>query len=961
MKKPLLQLLGLVTIVAALGVFTLPQKQKPPHQTASAAEAEEENEEKESGPDKQLSNWFFARAYPDPYYLNEKFMAGWQQAEAIRKNEALSRTTSFTGMWNSIGPNTSIGGRVLTIAIDPTNSSKLFAGSAGGGIWKSTNGGSSWVPVPTGFPVIGVASIIINPTNSNIIYAGTGEVYRTDSTGSTPNPGNTTFNVWKTRGTYGIGILKSTDGGTTWSQVLVRNLSQLFAVQRLRFDPANSNTVYACATDGLYRTTDAGANWTKIFNATYVSDVVINGTNIVAAVGNLGNTSKGIYRSSNGGSSWTKITAGLPSSFNGYIKLDCVSSSPNTIAASIGVSKTATVEIYRSTDFGLNWTGLSSSGHCKWQYWFSHAVAINPSNANKIMVGGIDTYIYTLPASAGSLVQVGTNIHDDVHDIQFDPSNANTVYVAGDGGIYKSTNISTSATFSNINNGLAATQFYASLGVSSTDAGLYLGGLQDNGTVIYNGTSWTKLSSPAGDGAAAAIDPQNDNNMLASRDARALFRSTNRGSSFSQTATYWGSVADSRTGFVAPIAYSRSNPSIVYAASDNLHKSTNGGGSWTFDSYSTATNYIEAQRKTAIAMAVSPTNPNKIYVSTSPFAQYDNDVDNIYVNGGPNVLKTTTGNTPFTSIKGTLPDRFVMDFAISSTNDDSVFVVLGGFGTSHVYVTGNGGSTWTSIGSGLPDVPFNAILIDPLDPRVLYAGCDLGIYVSPNRGQNWYDFNNGLWDATQVFDLQMTADNQLVAATHGKGIFRGSRYTNVLPVDILSFSGRAEGTKNALKWTVSGEVNLRNYVVERSADGIRYAPVTTIAAKNTQAQLTYTYSELVDGATSYFYRLRSVNNDGSYKYSGVVHIKRSGKDEFRVISNPFRNSVDLRVSLAQATTVRFHVYDGNGKMIVSEKANFTSGSTSFSINSLPPLANGVYYVEAIINGQRRWTQKLIKQ
>src|SRR5690606_22361119 len=125
-----------------------------------------------------------------------------------------------------------------------------------------------------------------------------------------------------------------------------------------------------------------------------------------------------------------------------------------------------------------------------------------------------------------------------------------------------------------------------------------------------------------------------------------------------------------------------------------------------------------------------------------------------------------------TSIKNSLPDRFVMDFAISKYSDDSVYVVLGGFGTSHVYLTPDGGNTWQSIGAGLPDVPFNAILIDPVNPRTIYAGSDFGVFVSPDRGQTWIDYSTGLWDVTMIYDLQVDANNKLIAATHGKGVFR---------------------------------------------------------------------------------------------------------------------------------------------------------------------------------------------
>lgn len=954
MKKPIL-LLG--AIICLFAVFWFPLKKTFHFANENSLEEfekeNEEEEEKETGVAGQMMSWFTARAYPDPYYLNDKFAKGWEQAEAIRNQQLANRKGRLmSGVWNSIGPNTVIGGRILTIAIDPTNSNKLFAGSASGGIWKSTNGGALWSPVTTNLPVLGVSSIIIHPTNGNIIYAGTGEVYRIDSTSGTPNPGNTGFNVWKTRGTYGIGILKSIDGGATWAQVMNKSTSQLFAIQTLRFDPADANTVYACATDGLYRSTDAGSSWTKILNLTYISDVVINGSNLVAAIGNLGNTVKGIYKSTDGGTSWAKITSGLPASFQGFIKMDCVSAVPNTIIASIGVSEASGVkELYRSTDFGTSWTALNNSTHTQWQYWSAHDVAINPFATDSLVFGGVKGFRFKI-STAG--ISSALSIHDDVHDVQFDPVKRGTVYICGDGGIYKSTN---GSSFSAINNGLGATQFYASLGVSTTDPNFFVGGLQDNGQVYYNGTGWTTVSGVGGDGTACAVDPSNDNNVLVSRDARGVFKSTNGAANASNTATYWGSVADSRTAFAAPLAYSKSSPSIVYLGSDNLHKSTDGGGTWTNNSYSGAANYIDAQRKTAITLAVSPTNSNKVYASVSNFAQYDNDVDNLYVTGTPNVLKTTTGNTPFTSIKGSLPDRFVMDFAISKTYDDSVFIVLGGFGTSHVYVTGNGGTSWVAKGTGLPDVPFNAILFDPLNPKVIYAGGDLGVYASPDRGNTWYDFNNGFWDATQVVDLQATADNQLVAATHGKGVFKGALFSGILPVTIISFTGDATSAFNKIEWKTAQEVNVVRYEVERSTDGNNFQKIATIRANNS---FTYKYEDGASNAGSYYYRLKIIDNDGTYKYSDIIYLKRVSKSEPRVMNNPFQNDIRIQFSITQSSKGQINLYNAEGQLVRKESVYMTSGQFTHSMNNLSALPAGTYFVEAIVNNQR-WKQKLLKK
>ncbi|MBK6936473.1 MAG: hypothetical protein IPH18_06005 [Chitinophagaceae bacterium] len=140
---------------------------------------------------------------------------GWEQFQQFRNNNANRLEGTAAANWTSLGPSTTIGGRILCITVTPTNSSILWAGSASGGIWKSVNAGSVWTPVITNLPLLGVSSIIVHPADANTIYAGTGEVYRTDTS-------NIGFNVWKARGTYGIGIIKSTDGGLTWSQVFIK-------------------------------------------------------------------------------------------------------------------------------------------------------------------------------------------------------------------------------------------------------------------------------------------------------------------------------------------------------------------------------------------------------------------------------------------------------------------------------------------------------------------------------------------------------------------------------------------------------------------------------------------------------------------------------------------------------------------------------------------------------------------
>ncbi len=950
-----------------------------------------------SGAGKQMSMWWWGRAFPEPENINHKYMAAWNHAVKMKEYNTATRgsgTSRLTlGAWNSIGPRT-LGGRMLSLAINPVKRTTLFAGSASGGIWKSYTGGvglNAWTPVETNLPVLGVPSMAYHPSDTNIIYAGTGEVYRVDSTSGTPNPGNTGYNVWKTRGTYGIGLLRSTNAGTTWSQVYVKNTSELFGIQKIRIHPTNSDWVMIAATDGLYRYDNSTGTTTKLYSITYVSDVYVNPADVnqvVIAVGNLGNTLKGIYRSTNGGTSFTKITSGLPASFNGFISFD-VHTSSNTLYASIGVSSSSTTELYRSTNQGVNWSGITNTGHSQWQYWFAHAAAVDPNNVNRVFVMGASTKkrmaisgttgtsstIAAGSATMDSYIPLGgqegsaTYVHDDIHDIEFVPGRSDSMYILSDGGIFLSLNANAATgggiNFQSCNSGLTTAQFFGPIGQSPSNANLLVGGLQDNNTVVYNGSLWKR--EIGGDGGPAQIKPDDNTIVLASRDARAVYRSTNTAGSFTQVANYWGSVADSRTGFMAPLAWSTANTNVVYLGSDNLHVSTNAGSTFSNNAYGTAANYIDAFRKPAIALAVAPSDANVVYASTSPFAQYDNDVDNIYYTPPANFFRTTTGNTPFTNIYSGLPtpNRYVMDIAVHTTNSSIVWVALGGFGSGHVYRSTDGGATWEDRSgsgiTGLPDVPTNAILIDPTNTNIIYAGNDLGVYISTNAGATWYDFNDGLWDATQIMDLVIAPGNLIRAATHGKGVFESVMYSGTLPVIVNEFSGVNKGAYNEIKWKVSQESSLSHYELERSTDGQLFQSLTQVSSSSSTDAITYTHQDPVSSSQqiSYYYRLKMVNLDGTYEYSGVVLIRRNSKEGITVAGNPFSGSLALQYNLSEAKILHMTLYDVAGKLILRRELAASAGSGMLNVNNLDQYAPGTYLLQ-LNDGKRKWDFKVVK-
>ncbi len=938
-------------------------------------EEEEGGEGRQTGAEKQMMSWMWSRGYPDPTNLNAKFWAAWQEykeikanTNAILNNGTANRLTGY-GNWSSLGTVNNIGGRIVCMTIDPnTPNNNLFIGSASGGIWKTTNGGSSWSYVNTGFPVLGIGDITYHPTNSSILLAGTGEVYRVDGS----DRGNIGFNVWKARGTYGVGILRTTDGGANWTQVMNKNTSDLFAIQEIAYDPNNADIVYACATDGLYRSTDGGVTWptTPLYSKIYVRDIAINPSNsneIVISVGNLVNTDKGLYRTTNGGTSWTKISA-IVTTFSGYIKLD---NNGTRLYASVG--RGSGDELYMSNDFGATWSLKTGSNHCGGQYWFAHEVEVDPANANRVIMGGVNYYTYTSSnaTTGGTRATTGSGVHADVHDIEFHPSNSNIIYIANDGGMYKSTN--GGSTYSAINNGLIAVQFYANFATSPTSANVMIGGLQDNGVVKYNGTSWSSLVG--GDGGPSMFHPKNGNKVIYSNDARAVYYSANAGTSETQRLLNLGygyaQAYDDRTGFMSPVGMSyptdATNPIVMYVGSDNLHISIDSGGSFQRPDPADMTRYIDAQYKPAIALGVSQSNRNKVYVSTSPLSQRADD--GLNYNPPAKVMRSlnassNTGYT-FSNISTALPDRMTTDFAISKFSDDSVYITMGGFGSGHVYLTPDGGTTWLNRSTGLPNVPFNAILIDPIRPSVIYAACDFGVYVSHNKGVNWFDFNEGFWETTMVMDLQVTADNKIVAATHGKGAFRSDLFIppTTLPVTISSFTGVNNGNVNNLKWTTHDELNLSRYELERSTDGNAFQKVATIAARNVASVNNYIYNDNIANQLSpvFYYRLKSVDIDGTYYYSDVVVIQINKREGFKLLGNPVYNTLTFQYSAMAAGKMTIQLKDMQGKLIRKQEQAVAAGVGTYSSSSdLTGLPAGVYVLEIWIN-QRRYVEKVVKR
>ena len=734
---------------------------------------DKEEEEGFSGAGKSLDTWSFSRSYPSEKIRTRNLTEAMQIKKRLMPDGASTRSD-----WTPIGPQ-NFAGRILTIVVDPNNPETLYAGSASGGLWRSVNDGTTWNYVPTGKPVLGVSAIAVDPNNSNTIYIGTGEVYGDFNTNDTiPNQGTGQgYTIRYRRGTYGLGILKSTDGGLTWDYSLDwSQANELKGVNVVRISPFNSNSIYAGTSEGLFHSTNAGQSWTNILNHPNVTDIAMHtvddGTMLVA-VGTFGSSGRGLYRSTDG---INFSTVSIPD-FSGKVMLDFSGADENVALASVG-NIDESIGIFRSTDKGITWTMMSDYDYAKYQGWYAHDVVANPNNTNSIQVAGINLYRSTdngaslIPESdwllwnlsafpiEGPEQPAGDFIHADIHDVIYHPTIPNKIYVASDGGIFKSYN--DGLDFVSANTGLQTQQFYQKFSSSMQDENFAMGGLQDNATAVYRGDlAWSRVIG--GDGFGTVIDPKDDNNVWGSLYYMRLFYSKNKGLNFSANSgglPECGGVdpPDCYCNFSAPIAFAPSSRSLrIYAASNKVYRIDNGSDR------TVTNNGLPLDGNNPVnALGVSAQNSDLLFAGTAP----------IY-HSPAKLFRSENGGEGWMEVTGNLPDRFPMEITVDPCDDNVVYIVFGGYDiSSHVYRSNDKGASWFSIGDDLPDLPTNTIFVDPENTDHLYVGNDAGVFASTNGGQTWQTFSTGLPDAIIAMSISYTAASRKVrVATHGNGAY----------------------------------------------------------------------------------------------------------------------------------------------------------------------------------------------
>lgn len=737
------------------------------------------------GPGRRLNFFAIQRAYPLESLPSGGYARAVEQTLGMLPLEAAAALP----LWQNIGPapmkNSRMGqqpidvsGRVLALAIDPRNSNVVYLGAAQGGVWKSTNGGDSWTPLTDKQASLAVGALTLDPQNPDIVYAGTGE----------PTLGLDNY--------YGAGILKSTNGGQSWN-LLGQNVFGGAGVAKIVIDPTNSSVIYAASARtgnpgattpprGVFKSTDGGQSWQALISCTDcdgASDLLINPqTPTTLYAGFFG---YGIVRSTDGGQNWQLLSNGLPSPQQYFVQRTILSmspSNPNLIYASLHVVVPDQYDgavVFKTTDGGQSWGEVSTGNFnfCGQQCWYSHIIAVHPTNPNTLLLGGMADYIGETPADfriqrvvvrtdnsgqnwtdLSPNTAPNTTLHPDMHAIAFDPTNPQTIWVGNDGGVFRSKD--GGATWSSRNANLATLQF-TGFAVDSRNAQIIQGGMQDNNKAFTtNGGSnraWT--AADAGDGGFALIDPFNSNIWYGTRFGKS-FQRNDLGATTVEHWPYKVEGVNQQDGalFYIPIAADPKSQGVLYLGTYRLYRTTDRGESWTPISAA-----LGGDRGFLSAIAVAPSDPKTIYAGTA--------------DGNIQVTRNTGGSWTNTT-KAPLPGRFVSEIAVHPTNAAMAYAVYNGFNThtpdapGHLFKTADGGTTWQNISANLPDVPLLSIVLDRRTPTTIYVGSDTGVFQSTDDGRSWIPFNNGLPNVA-VVDLAMnSAGGTLFAATHGRSIFK---------------------------------------------------------------------------------------------------------------------------------------------------------------------------------------------
>ena len=681
-----------------------------------------------------------------------------------------------------IGPAV-MSGRISDMEIHPTDPMIIYAGSAGGGVWKSNDAGTTFYPIFDDHAQ-SIGAVELDPNDpDNTIYVGTGE----------PWPRNSV--------SIGDGLYKSNDGGNNWKKIGLENSER---IANIIVNPENSNEIYVAVLGalwsdsnerGVYKSNDGGETWENILflnNSTGCADLAMDPSNpkiLYASMWefrrtawsfNSGGDNSALYKSTDGGENWSKIHNGFPEGKLGRLAIGVSKSNPNTLYTVIESEKNEDKGLYKSTDGGENWEQKNNDFGITVRPFYFSRIVVDPKDENVVVKAGL---YGSISKDGGETFENLGNMHADIHDMVFDINNSDIMYVGTDGGVYRSWN--KGVTMEIVEN-LPLSQFYH-ISVDNEEPYNIYGGLQDNG-------SWYGPSFAAGGISAKHWNAvgQGDGFRVLRHPTKNIIYSEMQGAE-----NVWRYDVDNnlvktiqplpsdgyeeyRFNWNTPIETSKNNSDRLYIGSQYVHRSNDTGNTWEIISPDLTTNDPTKQNQedsgglsmdnsgaenhtTIFTITESPLNENIIWAGT--------DDGNIQVtkNGGKS-WKNVIGN-----VSGVPKNTWVYHIEASVHDENTAYVVFDGHTSgdmkAYAYKTNDLGKTWTNIIPNDDVIGFTRnIQEDYENPNLLFLGTELGLYITINGGDRWSKFTKNVPPvAVHYIELQ-SQTNDLVMGTHGRGV-----------------------------------------------------------------------------------------------------------------------------------------------------------------------------------------------
>ncbi|MBA2613741.1 MAG: T9SS type A sorting domain-containing protein [Bacteroidetes bacterium] len=726
-------------------------------------------------------------AQGEPAGFADYINAAIEMANSKQEAEASNASSVWSPTGPNVLPNNLTGymengiGRINCIAFHPSNANTYFVGVAQGGVWKTTNNGTSWTPLTDNLPITRISDISIDPTNPNTMYISVCDFEYI---------GVSLFLNGRKRNThYGLGVYKTTDGGVTWAATgLTFQLTNGDAslIRKVIVNPANSNDLVACGVSGMYKSTNGGTTWIKKLDSLFW-DLQIDPANpniLYGATGwvlnsNLGNA--GVYKSTDFGNTWNMLNTAMPLTGSiQRVKLAIAPSDPNYIYALTVDGSGGLYGFYKSINAGLTWTfippndnileggtGNSPGG----QGNYDLGLLVHPTIKTTVYTGGVNIWGSTDGALTFNPVShwttnYGPTLHGDIHFIGRQPS-TNQFFVCSDGGAYRTANIAISSwttsawptNWTKLNSGMQVSSFYR-LSSSKNASGRLVAGAQDNATFYYKGGAWSTIFG--GDGMDNYIDPTGSSDVVGSSQYGNFYTSNNDGVSSNYPNTNPNSEA---AEWVTPIAADPSNPQVIYIGNENVVQSLDGGNNWNTLA-SIYTNTTSNTNTEISALGVSASNSLVVYAARR--VRYELGMPGM-------VFKTTNGGVSFSNITNNLPDSlYYTGIEVNETNPNIAYVSMAGFSAGRkVFTTTNGGATWQNISYNLPNIPVNCIKQIPGTNNLIVA-TDLGVYVLTFGNTSWVSNSFGLPNVI-ISDIEFNIPlNKVYVSTFGRGIWETS-------------------------------------------------------------------------------------------------------------------------------------------------------------------------------------------